>query len=81
MEESFTYHTKNVSILTNEHILEGMSGRVLTKTIRIQKERLFYHIIKDKEVKNMGITGKVSRKKQGETLTMRAGATGYASAK
>ena len=33
------------------------AGKVLIKTIRIQKYRFFDHIIKDKEVENMVIMG------------------------
>ena len=48
----------NTCILTNEQILERMSaGKVLIKTIRIQKYRFCYHIRKDKEVENMVIMG------------------------
>ena len=55
---SYTQH------VTNERVLERMSAeRELIKTIRVQQMKFFGHIMRNKEVENMIITGKIEGKR------------------
>ena len=55
---SYTQH------VTNERVLEGMSAeKELIKTIRVKQMKFFGHIMRNKGVENMIITGKIKGKR------------------